>query len=132
MEPTRTGATHTRRQPPSLVWRTRAFSLAVIRFYSGLPREPVAQVLGKQLLRSATSIGAQYREAQRAKSLADFVSKTEGALQEIDESGYWLDLIDDSGVDNSATLRNLQRETDELLAIFIAITRTAKLNRQRS
>ena len=131
MDGIRTRATDTEKQAPNLVLRTKAFSLAVIRFYSGLPRDTVAQVLGRQLLRSATSVGAQYREAQRAKSIADFLSKTEGALQEIDETGYWLDLIGDSGINCGPAIKQLQIEADELLAIFIAVTRTAKLNKLR-
>ena len=71
--------------PPELVARTRAYALSVIRFYSRLPRETVAQVLGRQLLSSGTSVGSQYREAQRAKSIADFISKVQGSLQELDE-----------------------------------------------
>jgi four helix bundle protein len=81
-----------------LLARTKVFSLAAIRFYSTLPKQTVAQILGRQLLRSATSVGAQYREAQRAKSIADFLSKTEGALQEADETGYWLELLEESGI----------------------------------
>jgi four helix bundle protein len=96
-----------------------------------MPRDSAAQILGRQVLRSATSVGAQYREAQRAKSIADFLSKTEGALQEIDETGYWLELIQDAGVDNSALLTELRTEATELLAIFVALTRTAKLNKLR-
>jgi four helix bundle protein len=115
-----------------LLSRTKAFSLAAIRFYSQMPRDGVSQVLGRQFLRSATSVGAQYREAQRAKSIADFLSKTEGALQEIDETGYWLELIQDAGVDNSTSLNTLRAEAIELLAIFVALTRTAKLNKLRS
>lgn len=113
-------------QTTQLLARTKAFSLATIRFYSQLPHETVAQVLGRQLLRSATSVGAQYREAQRAKSIADFLSKTEGALQEIDESGYWLELIEDSGIGQQAATRQLRQEAVQLLAIFVAITRGAK------
>ena len=116
------------RQAPDLLARTKAFSLAVIRFYSGIPRETAAQVLGRQLLRSATSVGAQYREAQRAKSTADFISKTEGALQELDETAYWLELINDSGMDHSGAVADLQTETEQLLSIFVSITRTAKRN----
>jgi four helix bundle protein len=113
-------------QTTQLLARTKAFSLATIRFYSQLPNETVAQVLGRQLLRSATSVGAQYREAQRAKSIADFLSKTEGALQEIDETGYWLELIEDSGIGQQADTRQLRQEAVQLLAIFVAITRGAK------
>ena len=73
-----------------------------------------------------------HMEAQRAKSKPDFISKTEGALQELDETGYWLEPIRESGVDGSSTMSNLQAEANELLAIFVALTRTAKLNKVRS
>jgi len=117
------------RQTPNLVARTKAYSLAAISFYAGLPRHTVANILGRQFLRSATSVGAQYREAQRAKSIADFLSKTEGALQELDETAYWLELIQDSGLDTSAAAGNLQNETNQLLAIFTSITKKAKLRK---
>jgi four helix bundle protein len=115
-----------------LITRTRAFSLAAIRFYSGMPRDTVAQILGRQLLRSATSVGARYREAQRAKSTADFISKTEGALQEVDEAGYWLELIQDSGIETDSAMNALRAEARELLAISVAITRKAKQDKLRS
>jgi four helix bundle protein len=114
---------------PDLVTRTRDFSLAVIRFYSGLPHETSAQVLGRQLLRSATSVGAQYREAQRAKSAADFVSKSEGALQELDETAYWLELIEGSATDTSRAVRDLRKETEQLISIFVSLVKRAKQNR---
>ena len=114
---------------PELVKRTRAFALQAIGFYAGLPRTSVAQVLGKQLLRSATSVGAQYREAQRSKSIADFVSKSEGALQELDETAYWLELIEASGTDDRAEIEELYAETRELVSIFVALVRTAKRTR---
>ena len=117
---------------PDLIARTRAFSLAAIHFYSRMPRQTVAQILGKQLLRSATSVGAQYREAQRAKSTADFISKTEGALQEVEETGYWLELIQESGIETDGSINALRAEAKELLAIFVAITRKAKQNKLRS
>lgn len=121
----------TERRPPDLIARTRAFSLATVHFYSRMPRQPVAQILGRQLLRSATSVGAQYREAQRAKSTADFISKAEGALQEVDEAGYWLELIQDSGMETGSSINALRAEARELLAIFVAITRKAKENKLR-
>ena len=117
------------RHPPDLVARTRTFAIAVVRLYSALPYGTAAQILGKQLLRSATSVGAQYREAQRAKSMADFVSKAEGALQELDEAAYWLELIDGAGINSSDTAKSLRAEAEELLSIFVAITRNAKANR---
>ncbi len=79
--------------------RTKEYALRIIRMYSALPAATVdAGVLGKQLLRSGTSVGAHYREAQRAKSDADFINKIEGALQELDESQYWLELICEAGL----------------------------------
>ncbi len=120
------------KRAPDLIVRTCAFSLATIRFYSRMPRQPVAQILGRQLLCSATSVGAQYREARRAKSTADFLSKTEGALQEVDEAGYWLELIQDSGIRTDSSINALRTEARELLAIFVAITRKAKQNKLRN
>jgi four helix bundle protein len=116
---------------PDLVARTKAFALANIRFYSGLPKDTVSQILGRQMLRSATSVGAQYREAQRAKSISDFLSKTEGALQEVDETGYWLELIEESGIQRDSALAPLREEAKQLLAIFVAITRKAKQTKLR-
>jgi len=120
------------KRAPDLIARTRAFSLATIHFYSRMPRQTVAQILGRQLLRSATSVGAQYREAQRAKSISDFLSKTEGALQEVDEAGYWLELIQDSGIETDSAINALRTEAKELLAIFVAITRKGKQNKLRN
>jgi four helix bundle protein len=111
--------------------RTSDFSLAIIRFYSNLPRETAAQVLGRQVLRSATSVGAQYREAQRAKSPADFISKSEGALQELDETAYWLELIERSTISAGAALQDLRKETEQLISIFVSLIRRAKQNNPR-
>ena len=79
--------------PLDLKVRTKQFALRIIRLYTSLPKTTEAQVIGKQVLRSGTSVGAQYREAQRAKSDADFINKVEGSLQELDETGYWLELL---------------------------------------
>src|SRR3954466_10466869 len=79
--------------PTDLARRTKAFALRIIRLYGALPKATVAQVLGKQLLRSGTSVGAQYREAKRGRSTAEFVSKMNSALQEIEETTYWLELV---------------------------------------
>lgn len=73
--------------------RTKQFALRIIKMYSVLPRTDVAKVLGHQVLRSGTSVGAHVREASRPKSRKDFVSKMEGALQELEETGYWLELL---------------------------------------
>jgi len=114
---------------PELVARTRAFALSVIAFYSRLPRGPVVQILGKQLLRSATSVGAQYREGQKAKSISDFVSKSEGALQELEESAYWLELLEASRTTTDTEIRKLHAETLQLISIFVTLVRTAKRTR---
>ena len=79
--------------PSDLRNRTKVFALRVIRLYSALPRSTEAQVIGKQILRSGTSVGAQYREACRARSTAEFVSKMQSGRQELDETGYWLELL---------------------------------------
>jgi four helix bundle protein len=83
---------------PDLLDRTRQFALRVIAVFRALPHDDAARVLGKQMLRSGTSVGAQYREAQRAKSDADFISKIEGSLQELEETRYWLELLSESGL----------------------------------
>jgi four helix bundle protein len=118
--------------PADLKTRTRDFSIEVIRFCSLLPREMPAQVLGKQLLRSATSAGAQYREAQRAKSAADFISKSEGALQELDETAYWFELIEGSAINCGAAVGALRSETEQLISIFVSIVRKAKQNSRKT
>ena len=102
----------------------------VVRCYSALPNSTVAQVLGRQLLKSGTSVGAHYREANRAKSVADFVSKIEGALQELDETSYWLDLLSESGVAPNETLAPISNETEQLISIFVAVAKSAKLKRK--
>jgi len=113
-------------RPVDLRMRTKDFALAVIQLYSQLPRDTRAQVLARQLLRSATSVGAQYREAGRAKSAADFISKCEGALQELDETAYWLELIEGSNVGMRQPVAALRDETEQLIAIFVTIIRKAK------
>jgi four helix bundle protein len=106
--------------------RTKDFALRIIRLYSSLSKATEAQALGKQLLKSGTSVGAHYWEAQRAKSDADFISKTEGALQELEETRYWLELLIDSGLVADEKLNLLMREVDELAAIFVSIVKTTK------
>jgi four helix bundle protein len=112
--------------PPDLRTRTKQFALRILRLYVALPNTNVAQVLGKQLLRSGTSIGAHYREGCRARSTAEFVSKLEGGLQELEETAYWLELLGEGEVVPADKLRSLQPETDELTAIFVACVKKAK------
>lgn len=84
--------------PVDLRTRTSDFALRIIKLYSSLPKTTEAQVLGKQVLRSGTSIGAHYREGHRAKSDADIINKFETALQELDETDYWLELLVKAGI----------------------------------
>jgi len=112
--------------PPDLRVRTKNYALRIIRLYSALPKRGVSDVIGRQVLRSATSVGAHYREAYRAKSGPDFVNKIQGALQELEESAYWLELLEGAGIVTTEKLKGLRGETDELLAIFVAIAKKAK------
>ena len=89
--------------------RTKQFSLRIVRLFAALPRTTEAQVIGKQLLRSGTSVGAHYREATRARSNAEFISKLEGGLQELEESAYWMELLSESGILAPATNRASER-----------------------
>ena len=109
--------------------RTKTYALRIIKLYQILPKSGEAQVLGKQILRSGTSVGAQNREACRAKSPADFINKMEGSLQELDETGYWLELLSESKIMPAERLVDLQKENDELTGIFVASVKTAKKNR---
>jgi len=115
--------------PTDLRNRTKAYALRVVKLYQALPMSGEAQIIGKQVLRSGTSVGAQYREACRAKSPADFISKMEGSLQELDETGYWLELLAESGIVSAEELAGIQKENGELTAIFVASVRTAKKNK---
>ncbi|HEV3279622.1 MAG TPA: four helix bundle protein [Terriglobia bacterium] len=100
--------------------------MSVIRLYSTLPRPTEAQVIGKQALRSGTSVGAHYQEATRARSNAEFVSKIECGLQELEETRYWLELMTESGIVTQEKLQDLFREAEELTSIFVASAKTAK------
>lgn len=101
--------------------RLRDYALRVTRLCESLPKHGAVHVISHQLLRSGTSPGAQYREACRAKSAADFVSKIEGALQELDESDYWLELLIAGGYIAENKLKLLRDETQELISIFVAM-----------
>jgi|SRR5438876_3324251 len=106
--------------------RTKLFALRIIKLYASLPKSTEAQVIGKQVLRSGTSVGAHYREAKRARSTAEFISKIEGALQELDETIYWLELLTESGIVPEARLTNLKREAEELMKMLVSSAKTAK------
>jgi len=113
-------------KPEDLKERTKRFALRMIRLYSTLPKTTAVQVLGKQVLRAGTSVGAHYREGLRARSDAEVISKLEGALQELEETAYWLELLIKSGVVKSELLKNLMGETGELTAILITCVKKVK------
>ena len=112
--------------PLDLRARTKRFALDVVCLFTQLPGRPQAQVMGRQVLRSRTSVGAHYREACRARSDAEFISKMEVALQELDETGYWLELLSESGTHNHPDIDHLLVEADELIRIFVTIVRRRK------
>ena len=114
-------------QPQDLKPRTKTFALRVIKLYSKLPKnDPVAQVLGRQVLRSGTAVGANYREASRARSKPEFIAKTGDCLKEIEETEYWLELLVEGGCVPPAKLSALLDETRQLIAIFTTINKRAK------
>ena len=109
--------------------RTKEFALRVVRFVGSLPKNRVTDVLGHQVLRSGTSIGANYREANRAESRNDFIHKLGIAEKEASETCYWLELLEETGIGDQEERRWLLRESGELLAIFTASGKTAKERR---
>ena len=115
--------------PDQLRQRTKIFALRVIQLVEALPKTTTTAVLGKQLLRSATSVGANYRAGCRARSKAEFIAKMGIVLEEADECGYWLELLSESGAIPATRLVDLQRETEELTAIMVSSIKTAKASR---
>jgi four helix bundle protein len=109
--------------------RTKEFALRVIRLYSALPKTTEAQVIGKQLLRSGTSVGAHYREGTRARSNAEFISNIEGGLQELEESMYWMELLIEASIVTETKMADLLKEADELTAILVTCVKNAKEKR---
>jgi len=113
-------------QRGDLKLRTKEFALRVVRLYRALPPREEARTIGKQLLRSGTSIGANYRAACRARSRAEFVAKLGIVLEEADETVFWLELMQESGILSSQKLTPLTQEARELTAIFVSSICTAK------
>jgi four helix bundle protein len=110
-----------------LLVRTKTFARRIIRLYRSLVRtDTVSQVLGKQVLRSGTSVGANYREANRARSKAEFISKMGDCLKEADETLYWLELLLEEKIVLAAKLQPLATEANELVAIFITIIKNSR------
>ena len=112
--------------------KTRAFAVEVVRLFGRLPRSAEAQVLGRQLLRSGTSVGAHYREAYRSRSDAEFISKIEGGLQELDETMYWLELLIECEIVSTEQVTHILAEANELSAIFVTMVRNVKRRNGRT
>jgi len=106
--------------------RTKEFALRVVRMFVALPKTTEAQILGKQLLRSGTSVGANYREAFRGRSKAEFVAKCGDCLREVEETAYWLELLVAARMVAAAKLAPLQDECNQLTAIFVTIIKRSK------
>lgn len=106
--------------------RTKQFALQVIWLVEKLPQKRAAQIIGNQLLRSATSVAANYRAACRARSKADFVSKMGLVEEEADESRFWLEMVIEANLLPAASVQNLIREADELTAISASSRKTAR------
>ncbi len=106
--------------------RTKAFALRIIKMSDALPRSRAANVIANQVLRSATSLAANYRAAGRGRSKAEFLAKLGIVIEEADETVFWLELLADSGIIPPARLRELTNEANQLLFIFSASRRTAK------
>jgi four helix bundle protein len=111
--------------------RTKQFALQIIRLYSSLPKTTEAQVIGKQLLRSGTSVGAHIREGKRSRSDAEMISKTEGALQEPEETQYWIELLVDANIIRSEQLPGLLTEANEITAILVTSVKTLKARKNK-
>ena len=109
--------------------RTKAFAVCVIRMFQRLPKTDEARVLGKQVLRSGTSVAANYRAACRSKSRADFISKLGTTLEEVDETLLWIELLEETGIVPAKRLQAIKAETDELLRMLSTSLGTAKRGR---
>ena len=109
-----------------LAVRTKLFARRIIRLYVALPKETLPQVLGKQVLRAGTSVGANYREANRGRSKAEFIAKIGDCLKEADETLYWLELLMEEYILPSGRMAPLREEADQLVAIFASISKRAR------
>ena len=109
--------------------RTKEFSLRVLRMVEALPKGMIADVLGRQVVRSATSVAANYRAVCRARSRADFVAKLGLVEEEADETAFWLEMVVDAGLLPAGKISALRQEVDELTAIFVSSLKTARAGR---
>ena len=112
--------------PEEFKSRTKAFALRVVRLVESLPKTPAASIVGKQLLRSGTSVGANYRAACRAKSSRDFIAKMGIVEEEADETIYWIELLVKAKLVKERLVSDLLNETNEILSMIIASIKTAR------
>jgi four helix bundle protein len=112
--------------------RTFQFGIRVVRMIEALPKTDAARVIGKQVLRSATAVGANYRAAARARSRADFIAKMGIVEEECDETLYWIDTLLELGLIAPNRIKDLRSEANEILAIVVASIRTARRNKKES
>src|ERR1022692_4931474 len=106
--------------------RTKNFAIRIVNIFRSLPHSPDAQTLGKQLLRSGTSVGANYRAVCRAKSSSDFINKLRIGEEECDESLFWMELLVDNNLVKASRLGDLMKEADEILSIVVSSVKTAR------
>lgn len=109
--------------------RTKSFALRIIKLYRSLPRTEEAKIIGKQLLRSGCSVGANFRAATRARSKAEFYSKLSIVVEEADESAFWMELLMESGIVTESKLESLYNESTEITKIAAVSRKTAKSNK---
>jgi four helix bundle protein len=109
--------------------RTKAFALRILKLVDALPKTTAARALASQIVRSGTSVAANYRAACRAKSPADFISKMGTVEEEADETLFWLELLEESGLVTAAKLTAIKQEANELIAITVTSIKTARRNR---
>jgi four helix bundle protein len=113
--------------PEQLKRRTKTYAVTVVKFAASLPKHPITDLIARQLVKSGTSVGANYRSACRAKSRPDFVAKMTTAEEEADESQYWLEiLVEASIVNNRNAVEMLLDESEQLIRIFVASIKTAR------
>ena len=111
--------------------RTKQIGLEVIKIVDELPNKPSAWAIAKQIIRSSTSIGANYRAACRAKSSADFINKLKIVEEEADETQYWLEVLEESKLINADRIEVIKKEVNEIVSIVVASIRTARENENR-
>src|SRR5947208_6434815 len=117
------------RNEPDLKKRTKAFALRILKLVDALPKTTAGRALASQIVRSGTSVAANYRAACRARSTSDFIAKMGIVEEETDETLFWLELLEESDLISAANLISIKKEADELIAITVASIKTARRNR---